>query len=113
LVLPVALGTACERTYTLEIPNVARVEVSPEAATLRLGDSLRVTAVALDDRARPLSHTRRLPVWQTSDALVVRLGTRASSGTGIAVWAHAERAGTAILQAESGGRRDSVAVTVR
>jgi hypothetical protein len=84
--------------------------------TLRVGDSVRLAAVALGEDLRPVTSPRRWPQWRSSDpvALALRPASASESGASSAnsVWAHAVQRGTYIAIAESGGQRDSVMVRV-
>ncbi|GLC25919.1 hypothetical protein [Roseisolibacter agri] len=97
-------------------PAVARVVATPATATLSVGDSVLVQAVALDDDGRAITRRQRLPRWSSGDTTVVRLASVAVPNLDVGVSAaraHAVRAGTVVLRAESGGQRDSIVVTVR
>lgn len=114
ILVGVECAASCDQAYVGEPPSTARVAMTPAAPTLRVGDSVLVQAVALDQRGRPIESQRNRPLLSSSDTATVGLvHVTAPGGGAAAAWAHGRRAGVAVLRAESRVRRDSVVVTVR
>lgn len=85
-------------------PGVARlVRVSPRGPLLAVGDSLRLTASALDASGMTMIAGRNVQ-WTSDDPTVARL---AAGG-----WLHGERLGSTLLHAAIDGVRDTTTVTV-
>jgi hypothetical protein len=107
------MGGACGSEFPGGAPAPRALVASPRAVTLRVGDSVRLAAVALGADLRPVTSPRRWPQWRSSDpvALALRPVSVPESGTS-GVWAQAVQRGTYVATAESGGQRDSVLVRV-
>ncbi|HEX2091743.1 MAG TPA: Ig-like domain-containing protein [Longimicrobiaceae bacterium] len=84
-------------------PAVASVTVSPDTALLAVGATRQLTAVTRDAAGNVL--TGRAVTWSTTNAGVA--GVNASSGLVTAV-----ASGTALVIADSEGKRDTATVTV-
>jgi uncharacterized protein YjdB len=93
-------GTA---TIVVQAPTVNRVEVSPASATIRVGDSFRLTATVFDSRGNVISGAR--VAWASSD-----LGTAIVDNTG-RVLGLSE--GTVVITATSGDKAGTASVRVR
>lgn len=61
---------ACDGPSGPELPAVSRVRISPPTAVLDPGDTVRLTATALDEDGRPIPETAGLLSWRTDDAAV-------------------------------------------
>ena len=99
---PTGIADTALATVTDEFVPVASVEVVPASVTLAEGDTVRLTANALDDEGNTLAG--RAITWRTSDADVA---TVSPSGlvTGMAV-------GGASIIATSEGESDTADITV-
>ena len=84
-------------------PVVARIDLQPTQAYLRVGSNVQVEAKLLDPQAQVLFLCHPPLVWSSSNPTVATV----SAGLVVAV-----TAGKAFIRAQSGGGFDSVAVTV-
>lgn len=95
-------GVSNVAAVTVRPVPVASVTIDPATATLRLGETQQLTAVALDARGDTL--TDRVVTWTSSDARVATVtSSGAVRGTGL---------GTATITASSEGKSGTATVTV-
>ncbi len=106
-VITVAAGPASDSVVVRVTPLVHAVTVTPAAATLVPGESVRLTASPVDRHGHPVAGAEVL--WATSDRLAVEV--RGSEGAGTAV-ARGIGQGSATITASSGYARGTLRVTV-
>ena len=99
---PAADTTAAPKSPPPAPAAVATLEVRPRGATLRAGETLRLTAAVRDEQGRPL--TGRPIVW-TSNAPNIVAVSSAGVASGVAP-------GNAIVTAATGGKAGSATLTV-
>ncbi|MDF1506126.1 hypothetical protein PYV61_24440 [Roseisolibacter sp. H3M3-2] len=101
-----AAAAGCEGSYLIGVPDVARVEVAVAPARLAVGQGAVATGVAFRANGAVIEHARRAVGFRSTDTAVASVtGVRTGEVRALA-------AGTAWIVGESGGRRDSVRVTV-
>ena len=98
--------TQGQRGIRVYIPQVRSIDIAPTSVTLDVGQSLSVTANALD--AAGNSVVGKIITWLSSDATIVGGAMRVNSATLLAV-----AAGSAIVSASVDGIVASIPVTVR
>src|SRR5215211_5007886 len=83
--------------------GVATIRVQPAEANLRIGATLMIEAMPLDARGQPVFCAPPMDLVSTNPSVATVSGSRVVTGVS---------AGKAFIRATSGGRSDSVAVTV-
>lgn len=97
------LGLACEPGIVTAPTVAASLRLSPRGQSIEVGDSLRLTAAALDRSGTILISSRAI-TWSVETPGVVRVDS-----TG---WVHGRLPGTALLRATVDGFSDTVSVTI-
>ena len=96
-------GDAFGSAAVTVMQSAGSVEVSPAAATIASGDTVRLTAEAFDENGHPVAGAEF--AWSSSDVSVATVG-----GSGLV---HGVAEGTATITATAGSAYGSAAVTVR
>ena len=96
-------GRSATATIVVEPPAVDRVDVTPASTTIKVGDSVRLTASVYDSRGSVIPGA---PVgWSSSDT---RIATVDNTGRVLAA-----RDGTVIITATSGDKAGTASIRVR
>jgi hypothetical protein len=96
----------CASSYITSVPNVDLVRVTAARTTLSVGESTTIVGEAFDCDGRRIEHRRRMLTFLSRDTTAV-----AVVGSGSATLTGRAR-GTTWIVGESGGKRDSLRVTV-
>lgn len=97
------LGLACEPGIVSAPTIASSLRLSPRGQSMEVGDSLRLTAAALDRSGTILISSRAI-TWSVETPGIVRVDS-----TG---WVHGRLPGTALLRATVDGFSDTVSVTI-
>ena len=101
-----AAAAGCTDTYGLMVPPVDRLRGTAARTSLRAGDTTTIGGEAYDERGALIDHRRRAAYFASRDTAVVTV-----AGMGLATLT-ARGAGATWIVGESGGKRDSVRITV-